>query len=153
MILFCPRVSHQTKWENEIEISEIERRIRTRKVESRRIWARANFIETFPASFRNWCITPFAFCLIRNQEKPKKKGMEVQYLFRNRAYQTNICPRTFISRRVKFLQIPLSTCFPGLFHRVIMMSGSAFSSWALVDDPVHYAVKLAAALNCSIPRY
>eukprot|EP00094_Tigriopus_californicus_P003297 TCALIF_03172-PA protein Name:"Similar to nlg-1 Neuroligin-1 (Caenorhabditis elegans)" AED:0.14 eAED:0.14 QI:0/0.92/0.71/0.92/1/1/14/10/968 len=41
---------------------------------------------------------------------------------------------------------------PGLFHRVIMMSGSAFSSWALVDDPVHYAVKLAAALNCSIPR-
>ncbi len=41
----------------------------------------------------------------------------------------------------------------GLFHRAIMMSGSAFSSWALVDDPVHYAVKLAAALNCSIPRY
>ena len=33
-----------------------------------------------------------------------------------------------------------------------MMSGSAFSDWAMVEDPVHYAVKLASALNCSIPR-
>ncbi len=40
----------------------------------------------------------------------------------------------------------------GLFHRAIMMSGSAFSDWALVEDPVHYAVKLAGGLNCSIPR-
>lgn len=32
------------------------------------------------------------------------------------------------------------------------MSGSAFSDWALVEDPVHYAVKLASGLNCSIPR-
>lgn len=34
-----------------------------------------------------------------------------------------------------------------------MMSGSAYSSWALVDDPVHYAVQLASSLNCSVPRY
>jgi hypothetical protein len=32
------------------------------------------------------------------------------------------------------------------------MSGSRLSEWALVDDPVHYAVQLAAKLNCSIPR-
>jgi neuroligin len=31
------------------------------------------------------------------------------------------------------------------------MSGSAYSSWALVEDPVIYAVKLAKELNCSIP--
>jgi len=41
---------------------------------------------------------------------------------------------------------------PDLFHKAIMMSGSAFSDWAMVEDPVHYAVKLASALNCSIPR-
>ena len=33
-----------------------------------------------------------------------------------------------------------------------MMSGSATASWALVEDPVHYAVQLAAHLNCSVPR-
>ena len=33
-----------------------------------------------------------------------------------------------------------------------MMSGSAYSKWALVDDPVHNAVQLASHLNCSIPR-
>ncbi len=32
------------------------------------------------------------------------------------------------------------------------MSGSAYSSWALVDDPVRYAVRAAAALNCTVPR-
>ena len=40
----------------------------------------------------------------------------------------------------------------GLFHRAVLMSGSAYSSWALVDDPVHYAVRVATALNCTIPR-
>lgn len=39
-----------------------------------------------------------------------------------------------------------------LFQRAILMSGSAFSSWALVEDPVLYAVKLAKELNCSIPE-
>ena len=30
----------------------------------------------------------------------------------------------------------------GLFHRAILMSGSSFSTWSLVEDPVHYAVKV-----------
>lgn len=40
---------------------------------------------------------------------------------------------------------------PGLFHRAILMSGSAFSSWALVEEPVIYALKLAKEVNCTIP--
>ncbi|XP_037041074.1 neuroligin-4, Y-linked [Bradysia coprophila] len=44
------------------------------------------------------------------------------------------------------------TMVPGLFHRAILLSGSAFSSWALVDDPVVYALKLAKEVNCSIPE-
>lgn len=31
------------------------------------------------------------------------------------------------------------------------MSGSAFSSWALVEEPVIYALKLAKEVNCTIP--
>lgn len=41
---------------------------------------------------------------------------------------------------------------PGLFHRAILMSGSAYSSWALVEDPVIYALKLAKEFNCTIPE-
>lgn len=41
---------------------------------------------------------------------------------------------------------------PGLFHRAILLSGSAFSSWALVEDPVLYALKLAKEVNCTIPE-
>lgn len=44
------------------------------------------------------------------------------------------------------------TMVPGLFHRVILSSGSAFSSWALVEDPVIYALKLAKEVNCTIPE-
>lgn len=44
------------------------------------------------------------------------------------------------------------TMVPGLFHRAILLSGSAFSSWALVEDPVIYALKLAKELNCTIPE-
>lgn len=43
------------------------------------------------------------------------------------------------------------TMVPGLFHRAILLSGSAFSSWALVEDPVIYALKLAKEVNCTIP--
>ena len=32
------------------------------------------------------------------------------------------------------------------------MSGTGVSSWSRVEDPVHYAVKLAAHLNCSLPN-
>ena len=38
-----------------------------------------------------------------------------------------------------------------MFHRAILMSGSSFSTWSLVEDPVHYAVKVANSLNCSVP--
>lgn len=44
------------------------------------------------------------------------------------------------------------TMVSGLFHRTILLSGSAYSSWALVDDPVVYALKLAKEVNCSIPE-
>ena len=42
-----------------------------------------------------------------------------------------------------------STVVPGLFHRAILMSGSALSSWASVGSPTHYAMQYARALNCS----
>lgn len=36
-----------------------------------------------------------------------------------------------------------------LFHRAILMSGSALSPWALVQTPVHYAHQVARHANCS----
>lgn len=38
---------------------------------------------------------------------------------------------------------------PGLFQRAVLMSGSAFSPWATVDNPTHYAIKFGRALNCT----
>ena len=52
---------------------------------------------------------------------------------------------------IDFLMIS-PTMVPGLFHRAILLSGSAYSSWALVEDPVIYAIKLAKEVNCSIPE-
>lgn len=40
---------------------------------------------------------------------------------------------------------------PGLFHRSVLLSGSALSSWALVEDPVYSAMRLARQVNCSVP--
>ncbi|XP_054287822.1 neuroligin-4, X-linked-like [Macrosteles quadrilineatus] len=37
----------------------------------------------------------------------------------------------------------------GLFHRVLLLSGSALSSWALVEDPVSAATVLASQVNCT----
>ena len=37
------------------------------------------------------------------------------------------------------------------FHRVILMSGSMFSSWSRVHNPSDRAVRLATALGCSLP--
>ncbi|XP_044731234.1 neuroligin-4, Y-linked [Chrysoperla carnea] len=36
-----------------------------------------------------------------------------------------------------------------LFHRAILMSGSAFSPWALVQEPARYAAQVAQHANCS----
>uniref|UniRef100_A0A1A9X426 Carboxylesterase type B domain-containing protein n=1 Tax=Glossina brevipalpis TaxID=37001 RepID=A0A1A9X426_9MUSC len=44
------------------------------------------------------------------------------------------------------------TMVRGLFQRTILMSGSAYASWSLVDDPVMFAIKLAREVNCSIPE-
>ncbi|XP_044006504.1 neuroligin-1-like isoform X2 [Aphidius gifuensis] len=52
---------------------------------------------------------------------------------------------------VNFLAIS-PTVIPGLFKRAILLSGSALSSWAIVEDPVTYAVKLAQTLNCTVPN-
>ncbi|XP_053601645.1 neuroligin-4, Y-linked-like isoform X2 [Plodia interpunctella] len=51
---------------------------------------------------------------------------------------------------INFLMIS-PTVMPGLFHRSILLSGSALSSWAIVDDPVYYSIKLAKHMNCNIP--
>lgn len=42
----------------------------------------------------------------------------------------------------------LSPMAKGLFHRAIMSSGSALSSWAMATDAVKYSRKLAAKLGC-----
>jgi len=42
-------------------------------------------------------------------------------------------------------------CMSGknLFHRAIVQSGSALSSWGVATRPLHYAHRLAEAVNCS----
>lgn len=40
----------------------------------------------------------------------------------------------------------------GLFHRAVLLSGSALSSWSLVEDPVYWAVRLARQLGCPVPE-
>jgi len=37
-----------------------------------------------------------------------------------------------------------------LFHRVILMSGSALSPWAVVHDTTTMTQQVAEALNCSL---
>ncbi|XP_029344584.1 neuroligin-4, Y-linked-like [Acyrthosiphon pisum] len=49
---------------------------------------------------------------------------------------------------INFLMIS-PTVVPGLFRRAILLSGSALSSWALVEDPVSYALDLAKQVNCT----
>ena len=41
-------------------------------------------------------------------------------------------------------------CFIGkLFHRVILMSGSALAPWAVVSDPARATLQVASTLNCT----
>ncbi|CAL4082806.1 unnamed protein product, partial [Meganyctiphanes norvegica] len=49
---------------------------------------------------------------------------------------------------IHFLMVS-SAVVPGLFHRAVLMSGSAMSSWATVGTPTHYALQLGRALNCT----
>ena len=37
-----------------------------------------------------------------------------------------------------------------LFHRVILMSGSALSPWAVVRNPTRATQQVASAFNCSL---
>lgn len=39
--------------------------------------------------------------------------------------------------------------FSGLFHRAILLSGSALSSWAIVEEPVVYSLEVARQMNCT----
>ena len=36
-----------------------------------------------------------------------------------------------------------------LFHRVVLMSGSALAPWAVVGDPARATLQVASALNCT----
>ncbi|XP_068228661.1 neuroligin-4, X-linked-like isoform X1 [Palaemon carinicauda] len=49
---------------------------------------------------------------------------------------------------INFLMISAAVT-PGLFHRAILMSGSALSSWATVTTPLQYALQFGHALNCT----
>ena len=37
----------------------------------------------------------------------------------------------------------------GLFHRIILLSGSALSPWASVHDPNDLHIKISQQLNCT----
>lgn len=65
----------------------------------------------------------------------------------NAATRLNDCPRTQQIMNGSHL----CNIFAGLFHRAILLSGSALSSWSLVEDPVYWAVRLARQLNCPVP--
>lgn len=38
--------------------------------------------------------------------------------------------------------------FVGLFHRAILMSGSALSNWAITTNPLHTTMQLLRKLDC-----
>ncbi|XP_064079059.1 neuroligin-4, X-linked-like [Macrobrachium nipponense] len=46
----------------------------------------------------------------------------------------------------------ISPAAVGLFKRAILMSGSALSPWAVVQEPVYYAVQAARQLACEVPE-
>nr|XP_045606459.1 neuroligin-1-like [Procambarus clarkii] len=52
---------------------------------------------------------------------------------------------------LNFLVISPAAAGAGLFKRAILMSGSALSSWAAVQEPVYYAVQAARQLGCQVP--
>ncbi|XP_071550937.1 neuroligin-4, X-linked-like [Panulirus ornatus] len=52
---------------------------------------------------------------------------------------------------LNFLVISPAAAGAGLFKRAILMSGSALSPWAAVQEPVYYAVQAARQLRCQVP--
>lgn len=50
---------------------------------------------------------------------------------------------------VSFLMTSAAVPEGVLFHRAVLMSGSALSPWALVREPGRYAAQVAAHVNCS----
>lgn len=40
--------------------------------------------------------------------------------------------------------------FPGLFHRAILMSGTALADWAVTRNPLKFTIQVAQALNCPL---
>lgn len=53
---------------------------------------------------------------------------------------------------VNFLMLsPVAGANGGLFHRAILMSGTALSDWAMVTNPDLFTTQVAEQLNCSPP--
>ncbi|XP_043213404.1 neuroligin-2-like isoform X2 [Amphibalanus amphitrite] len=50
---------------------------------------------------------------------------------------------------INFLMTSASAPLGLLFHRVILMSGSSLSPWALLSNPLNATVQLAAGVNCT----
>ena len=95
----------------------------------------------------------FSMCkkLSQMQARPRKARTRrhlVEFFQLLLQLNTNVTETSEFQENARYSSAILSD----LFHKAIMMSGSAFSDWAMVEDPVHYAVKLASGLNCSIPR-
>ncbi|XP_064120970.1 neuroligin-4, X-linked-like [Macrobrachium nipponense] len=53
---------------------------------------------------------------------------------------------------LNFLVVSPAATGAGLFKRAILMSGTALSPWAIVHEPVHYAVETATQLGCQVPE-
>ncbi|CAL4137178.1 unnamed protein product, partial [Meganyctiphanes norvegica] len=53
---------------------------------------------------------------------------------------------------LNFLIFSPAAAGAGLFKRAILMSGSALSAWATVQQPVYYAVQAARQLKCDVPE-
>ncbi|XP_059486675.1 neuroligin-4, X-linked-like [Neocloeon triangulifer] len=45
---------------------------------------------------------------------------------------------------------PLSQADGGLFHRAILMSGTAMADWAITKNPLKYTIQVAQAVNCPL---
>ena len=44
----------------------------------------------------------------------------------------------------------LCFCASGLFHRAILMSGTALADWAIADNPLRYTLQAAQQVHCPL---